>query len=72
MLFLFISVHYCRADFNSTAGWISSPDSNGDGWYDNSMNCTWTLFVEQNSVLEILVNITDIECGFDYLQVQYK
>ena len=49
--------------------WIYFRDSDGDGLYDNSVNCSWTIQAPENMTIEIHVTIKYIECNYDYLKV---
>ena len=64
-----ISVQSCGSEINSEVGWISFPDRDGDGFYDNNMMCTWRLGVNKSEILELYIAIIGIECGYDYLEV---
>ena len=54
-------------------GLLSSFDTDGDGEYDNNVDCRWTIVAASNH--EILVRILQmdieytIDCEYDYLKV---
>ena len=55
----------------TTQAWLSSPDSDGDGLYDNSVNCSWSIEASEGMVVELQIDVKNIECGFDHLEVNY-
>ena len=55
----------------TTQAWLSSPDSDSDGLYDNSVNCSWSIMAPEGMVVELQIDVKDIECDFDHLEVNY-
>ena len=64
-------VHDCGAMLNAstTQNWIYFQDSDSDGLYDNSVNCSWTIQAPEDKTIEIHVTIKFIECNYDHLKV---
>ena len=51
-----------------------SPDTDGDGTYDNDVDCLWTIEAPEDKLIGIEVLTMDIEsayraCFFDFLSV---
>ena len=40
---------------SSAFGWLSAPDTDGDGLYEFNINCTWTLEVTAPSLIQFFV-----------------
>ena len=61
----------CDKLLNATAtlAWFTSPDSDGDGLYDNNVNCSWTIVAPDDMIIEVQIDVKDIECEFDHLEV---
>ena len=57
------SVEVCAKKIHEPSGVIVSPDSNGDGFYDNNVNCHWTITVDDDHV---------IRYAFIYFEVEYS
>ena len=54
-----------------------SPDTDGDGKYDNDVDCLWTIEAPEDKLIGIEVLTMDIEpgrrtCFFDFLAVIYN
>ena len=64
-------VNNCGAMLNAstTQNWIYFQDSDSDGLYDNSVNCSWTIQAPEDKTIEIHVTIKFIECNYDHLKV---
>ena len=74
LLFFSFSVrNNCSTTLNATPTqtMISSPDSNGDGLYDNNVNCSWSIVALESMSVELQINVKDIECEFDRLEVNF-
>ena len=72
LLCLFSSVrNNCGQTLNATTTqtWLTAPDSGGDGLYDNSVNCSWSIVAPEGMVVELQIDVKDIECDFDHLEV---
>ena len=60
----------------NASGWFNNVDVDGDGLYDNNLDCWWIIVADMYRA--IIVNITridveyDISCGYDYLKVMYE
>ena len=56
-----------------TAGWITPPDYDEDGFYDFNLNCLYAVQGMDNEVIEFQVMYIDLEfsngCQYDYLRV---
>ncbi|XP_070174131.1 cubilin-like [Littorina saxatilis] len=64
----------CGGVVNRTSGVIRSFDADGDGSYENGLDCYWTIFVSQNKIVYLNVTDLDIEngglsCIYDYVAV---
>ena len=70
--------HYECGDiiFNTSTskGMINNVDYDGDGLYENNLECTWTIITEQNNIVQLFIFEFDLEeddwCRFDKLKVQ--
>lgn len=56
---------------------IFSPDNDGNGEYDENLNCIWIIVSPENTAIRLDFNDTidieddpDGECAYDYLQVR--
>lgn len=66
--------HGCGGILNQTSGVLRSFDVNGDGSYENNVDCRWTIFVSPNK--QVWLNFTDFDvenggpnCLYDYVAV---
>ena len=63
----------CGAVMNSTTGGLMSPDMDEDGNYDYNADCRWTIYANENTMIELKIYSTDIEesnsCKYDFLKV---
>ena len=63
----------CGDQLTNTTGWIRSVDGNGDGLYENNIDCTWIIKAPDFYILEFTVLSMNIEpdviCSYDYLKV---
>lgn len=63
----------CGGILNSTSGSIVPPDTNIIGYYDDNLNCIWTIKAESNRVVQLTFGHFDVEphekCYYDYLRV---
>ena len=52
---------------------FGSPDFNDDGYYENRLECDWTLIIEPGYVILLLIETFDVEidpnCAYDSLKV---
>ena len=57
------------------AGEIRSLDRDHDGKYDSDLDCTWTIHMAPNQLVEVTFLYVELEesvtCHFDYLEVGY-
>ena len=67
------SVDVCGEEIHEPSGVIVSPDSNGDGYYDNNVNCHWTIVVADDNVIRYAFIYFEVEssnnCDKDVLSV---
>ena len=63
----------CGATLNATTtpGVLLPHDSDGDGLYDNSVQCSWIILARENMVIDLQLNITYIQCNYDYIRVSF-
>ena len=63
----------CGATLNATTtpGVLLPYDSDGDGLYDNSVQCSWIILAPENMVIDLQLNITYIQCNYDYIRVSF-
>ena len=64
----------CGGVLNSTSDWISPLDSDGDGVYDDNLDCVW--YGDGTHVIHGFLSNIDIETGanpfdYDYLEVTH-
>ncbi|XP_069122184.1 cubilin-like [Argopecten irradians] len=63
----------CGGVLNTTSGSFGSIDTDGDGQYENSQNCVWTIIVESNQLVVLNIPIIGIEtqsiCYFDGINI---
>ncbi|KAJ8306835.1 hypothetical protein KUTeg_014919 [Tegillarca granosa] len=62
----------CGGVLNGTSGRFSSVDGDGDGLYENNLNCKWIIFVGDNKLVRLTIEDMEIEeaaCRFDYIKV---
>ena len=63
----------CGGTSYNQTGWITSPDINGDGVYDQNVDCLWEIYTEEGNVIGFKVDFVDIEktveCTRDFLLV---
>ena len=52
---------------------LRSPDFDADGYYDNGIQCDWTVIVEPGYVIVLLVDMFNVEtephCKYDSVKV---
>ena len=65
----------CGGILEDDSGWITAPDSDGDGFYDNEADCWWAILAQNNSAIEITFWQMDLQqnvnCFDDFLEVWY-
>lgn len=65
--------HGCGGILNQTNGQITSFDADGDGNYENYLDCRWTIYVGPNMLVTLNITNMDLEfgadCIYDYLAV---
>ena len=68
---LFLVKNNCSTTRNATTtqARLSSPDSDGDGLYDNNVNCSWSIVAPEGMSVELQIDVKYIECEFDHLKV---
>ena len=63
----------CGDVFNSSVGWISSLDRDGDGLYDSNEDCMWIIKAPDFFGIQLTIIYLEIEsnvlCSYDYLKV---
>ena len=63
----------CGDVFNSSVGWISSLDRDGDGLYDCNEDCMWIIKAPDFFGIQLTIIYLEIEpnvlCSYDYLKV---
>ncbi|KAL5010260.1 hypothetical protein ScPMuIL_012565 [Solemya velum] len=65
----------CGGVLNSTSGSFSSIDIDGNGLYENDLDCRWTIIVGDNKIAKINFANLNIEralggqCTYDYLKI---
>ena len=63
----------CGGVLLEPSGWISPPDRDGDGQYDNLEDCEWNITVAEGYVVVLDIMEMDLEeqarCPYDYLRV---
>ena len=63
----------CGGILNETSGSIRSVDRDGDGLYDNNLECVWVIVAPEATVIELKILYMDIEwhktCDSDYVRV---
>ena len=63
----------CGGTSHNETGWIASPDSNGDGYYDSNLDCLWKIYTTKDHVIGFKIGFLDIEntveCTRDFLFV---
>ena len=76
VFFIFIGSDFnksCGSRLTSASGWIRSPDTDGDGLYENNLDCWWIIVADIYQAITINITAMDIEgdvwCGYDYLKV---
>ena len=71
----FISVlcSECGGLLGDASGWITAPDADGDGLYDNNADCWWVIVAQNDSAVEISFHFLDLQkhigCINDVLEV---
>ncbi|XP_013388746.1 cubilin-like [Lingula anatina] len=67
-------VPLCGGFLNGTQGRFGSFDIDGDGLYEDNLNCVWQIVGQDNKVLNLTFEPMDIEadntCDYDYLEVR--
>lgn len=67
------SAQGCGGVLNTTTGELRSLDADGNGQYENNLDCHWTIVGETNKVIKLNIWGMAIEnnptCMFDYLRV---
>jgi hypothetical protein len=63
----------CGGVINQTSGTIQSLDYDGDGQYENSLDCRWTKMAAANSIIVLNFTAFNLEpgdsCPYDYVEV---
>ena len=53
---------------------FKSVDRDGDGMYDNNLNCTWTIVGKEYDIIKLNISSMDIQygenCEYDFLKVR--
>ena len=72
-MFITVLAINCGDILTNSTGWISPPDTDGDGLYGFRTDCVWVIRVPDHKSLQIHFNEMDIEeglmCGYDYVRV---
>ncbi|XP_053408750.1 cubilin-like isoform X2 [Mercenaria mercenaria] len=65
--------HGCGGILNSTSGTLRAVDSDGDGQYENDLDCRWSIIAANNKVIRLTFTGLDMEdnptCHYDYLKI---
>ncbi|KAL8607576.1 hypothetical protein ACOMHN_003495 [Nucella lapillus] len=66
--------HGCGGVINSTSGVLRSFDADGNGLYENNLNCGWTFFAGDGKVITFNLTGLNIEhggpnCAYDYVAI---
>ncbi|PVD35988.1 hypothetical protein C0Q70_02958 [Pomacea canaliculata] len=65
--------HGCGGFLNQTSGQIRSVDINGDGNYEDNLDCRWTIMVEPNKLARLTFSSFHLEpgeeCSYDSVAV---
>ena len=51
----------CSEILRNKSGWISSPDNDGDGFYDFNLNCFWIVEVDPGKLIRFQFMYVDLE-----------
>ena len=55
------SVEICEEVLHGPSGAIVSPDTDGDGFYDDNVYCNWLVFADENHVIRYEFIYFDVE-----------
>ena len=62
----------CGGILTNTTNSIVAPDRDGDGQYDNNLNCLWAIIAPRDHVIELEFRDLDLEetdtCDFDVIE----
>ena len=77
MVFVLVPVfnESCGTVLSNFTGWLGSEDTDGDGTYENDVDCWWLIATNLYYAIELNITSLDIEdhiiCGYDFLEVRY-
>ena len=65
----------CGTVLTDAIGWFQSVDHDGDGIYDNNIDCWWLISTDLHYAIELNITHLDVEdheiCGYDFLKVRF-
>ena len=75
-LFVSVACQECSTvSLSNSTGWITSPDYDRDGLYENNLLCLWVIYADDNEIIRLEFLEMDIEfdqkCRYDYLDVSF-
>ena len=65
----------CGGQIRDFPGVLRSPDNDGDGLYENSLSCYWTIIADEDHVVEFSIYELDLQpdcMDFIFLRVSNK
>ena len=66
----------CGGILTANSGVIMSVDRDGDGMYDNNLECVWVIVAPNTTLIELVFSSMEIEwhknCESDYVRVKPK
>ena len=66
----------CGGVITDMAGWFRPLDKDGDGYYENNLNCDWLIIAEEGHLIQLNIGDMQIEeeanCEYDFLKVSMK
>ena len=64
----------CGRILRQSEGEIFTPDTDGDGYYDNDVTCDWTIVTDPNKIVWLFIQKFELEkdqrCRFDNFKVR--
>ena len=65
----------CGCNLTAPSGWLTSPDADGDGSYENDLDCYWRIIADEGTLIEFKFLEMEIEhhgsCIYDFVQVRH-
>ena len=72
-VYSYVTEEECRFTLTAESGDIFPPDKDGDGLYDNNVECLWTIVATEDKYIDLQIMFTDIQltddCHLDVLVV---